>query len=157
VMFAGAKSNLSDVAAQVGIDQLRRLDGFNRRRRELAELYFRELEGFSPVVLPARGDEGHSWHMFTLLIDFNAQRMTRVQFQKVMHERGIGIGIHYPSIPGFTCYRIMGYRPGDYPNAARIGRETVTLPLFPAMEDADVSRVCRAMRDVLREVPARTG
>lgn len=155
VMFPGAKSNLTDIAAQIGIDQLRRLDGFNRRRRELAGLYYRELEGQSLGVLPARGDDGHSWHMFTLLIDFEAQRMSRVEFQKAMAERGIGIGIHYPSIPGFTYYRMLGYRPEDYPVAARIGRQTVTLPLFPAMEDADVARVCRELRAVLSARVAR--
>ena len=95
--------------------------------------------------------------MFTLLIDFEARRMTRVEFQKAMAERGIGIGIHYPCIPGFTYYRMLGYRPEDYPNAARIGRETVTLPLFPAMEDADVGRVCRELRAVLGGTLARTG
>jgi dTDP-4-amino-4,6-dideoxygalactose transaminase len=149
VMFPGAKSNLTDVAAQIGIDQLRRLDGFNQRRRELAALYYQELEGFAHGVLPARGDAGHSWHMFTLLIDFDAQRMTRTAFQKAMAERGIGIGTHYPCIPGFTYYRMMGYRAEDYPIAARIGRQTVTLPLFPLMEDADVARVCRELRAVL--------
>jgi dTDP-4-amino-4,6-dideoxygalactose transaminase len=157
VMFAGAKSNLTDVAAQIGIDQLKRLDGFNRRRRELAHRYFRELEGSDLGLVPARGDEGHSWHMFTLLIDFEARRMTRVEFQKKMAERGIGIGIHYPCIPGFTYYHMLGYRPEDYPNAARIGRETVTLPLFPAMEDSDVGRVCRELRAVLGGTLARTG
>ena len=60
VMFPGAKSNLTDVAAQIGIDQLRRLDGFNSRRRALADLYFREFDGFTGVSLPARGDAGHS-------------------------------------------------------------------------------------------------
>ena len=155
VMFPGAKSNLTDIAAQIGIDQLRHLDGFNRRRRELAGLYYRELEGYTAGVLPARGDEGHSWHMFTLLIDFEAHRMTRVEFQKAMAERGIGIGIHYPCIPGFTYYRMLGYRPEDYPVAARIGRQTVTLPQFPAMEDSDVARVCRELRAVLPERVAR--
>src|SRR6202034_3375504 len=92
VMFPGAKSNLTDVAAQVGIDQLRRLDGFNARRRELAARYFEELEGFGGALLPARGDAGHSWHMFQLLIDFDARGMTRTAFQKTMAERGIGIG-----------------------------------------------------------------
>ena len=72
--FRARKSNLTDVAAQIGIDQLRRLDGFNERRREFAGLYFEELEGYSAVVLPARGDSGHSWHMFKVLIDFTAQR-----------------------------------------------------------------------------------
>jgi dTDP-4-amino-4,6-dideoxygalactose transaminase len=150
VVFPGAKSNLSDVAAQIGIDQLRRLDGFNARRRELAERYFQELEGFSRTVLPARGDAGHSWHMFQVLIDFPRHGMTRPEFQKRMAERGIGIGVHYPCIPGLTYYRAQGYRAEDTPVAARVGRETVTLPLFPAMDDSDVSTVCRELRDILK-------
>jgi dTDP-4-amino-4,6-dideoxygalactose transaminase len=150
VMFPGAKSNLTDVAAQIGIDQLRRLGGFNARRLELAGRYFEELEGLGAVVLPARGDSGHSWHMFQVLIDFPAQGMTRPEFQKRMADRGIGIGVHYPCIPGLAYYRRQGYRPEDTPVAARVGRETVTLPLFPAMHDEDVARVCRELRDMLR-------
>jgi len=150
VMFPGAKSNLTDVAAQIGIDQLRRLDGFNKRRLALASRYFTELEGFRPVVLPARGDSGHSWHMFQVLIDFPAQGMTRPEFQSRMAERGIGIGVHYPCIPGLAYYRGQGYLAEDTPVAARVGRETVTLPLFPAMGDEDVPRVCRELRDMLR-------
>jgi dTDP-4-amino-4,6-dideoxygalactose transaminase len=149
VMFPGAKSNLADVAAQVGLDQLRRLDGFNQRRRELAGRYFEELDGYAGAVLPARGDSGHSWHMFQLLIDFAARGITRPGFQKSMAQLGIGVGVHYPCIPGLQFYRQQGYRPEDTPVAARVGRETVTLPLFPAMRDEDVVRVCRALRQVL--------
>ena len=150
VMFPGAKSNLSDIAAQVGIDQLHRLDGFNARRRELASRYFDEFDGFEGVVLPARGDLGHSWHMYQVLIDFRARGMTRPAFQKIMAERGIGIGVHYPSIPSLKYYREQGYNEEDTPVAARVGRETVTLPLFPAMSDEDVVRVCRELREVLK-------
>jgi dTDP-4-amino-4,6-dideoxygalactose transaminase len=150
VMFPGAKSNLTDVAAQIGIDQLRRLDGFNTRRRALAARYFEELDGSSAVVLPARGDAGHSWHMFQVLIDFRARGMTRPAFQKIMADRGLGTGVHYPSIPSLKYYRELGYRDEDTPVAARVGRETVTLPLFPAMSDDDVLRVCHALRDVLK-------
>ncbi len=81
-MFPGAKSNLTDVAAQVGIDQLRRLDGFNARRLALASRYFEEFGDFAQVVLPARGDSGHSWHMFQVLIDFAARGMTRPGFRR---------------------------------------------------------------------------
>ena len=147
VLFPGAKSNLSDVAAQVGIDQLRRLDGFNDRRRALAGLYFDALRDVGGIVLPARGDAGHSWHMFTVLIDFNKHGGTRPAFQKAMAARGIGIGVHYPCIPALHWYREAGYRADeDTPVAARIGRETVTLPLFPAMSDANVAEVCSALR-----------
>ena len=62
-------------------------------------------------MLPARGDSGHSWHMFTVLIDFAAQGMTRPDFQKAMADRGIGIGVHYPCIPALTYYRRQGYDP----------------------------------------------
>jgi dTDP-4-amino-4,6-dideoxygalactose transaminase len=150
VMFPGGKSNLTDVAAQVGIGQLRRLNEFNARRLELAGLYFGQLEGWSSVVLPARGDAGHSWHMFQVLIDFPAYGLSRAEFQKRMAERGIGVGVHYPCIPGLSYYRGRGYDPNATPVAARVGRETVTLPLFPAMSNDDVSRVCWALRDLLR-------
>jgi dTDP-4-amino-4,6-dideoxygalactose transaminase len=150
VVFPGAKSNLTDVAAQIGIDQLRRLEQFNARRLELAGRYFEELHDLDRVVLPARGDTGHCWHMFQVLIDFPGLGMTRPEFQQRMADRGIGIGVHYPCIPGLAYYRGRGYRPEDTPVAARVGRETVTLPLFPAMGEDDVVRVCRELRDMLR-------
>ena len=150
VMFPGAKSNLTDIAAQVGIDQLRRLDGFNAQRLDLAGRYLDAFKGYDGVVLPARGDSGHSWHMFQVLIDFAARGMTRVGFQKSMAERGIGIGVHYPSIPSLKFYRDAGYRDEDTPVAARVGRETVTLPLFPAMTDEDVLRVVSDIKDELK-------
>ncbi len=87
--------------------------------------------------------------MFTLLLPFERLGLSRTAFQQAMKERGIGIGIHYPALHLFSLYRAMGYRGGQFPNAERIGRETVTLPLFPGMETADVDRVCRALREVL--------
>jgi hypothetical protein len=151
VLFPGAKSNLTDVAAQIGIDQLARLNGFNERRRALAARYFEVFGAYDEVVLPARGDSGHSWHMYQVLIDFKAHGMTRVDFQKRMaSEHGIGIGVHYPSIPGLSYYRSQGYREEDTPVAARVGRQTVTLPMFPAMADGDVERVVGAIRAVLK-------
>ena len=88
--------------------------------------------------------------MFQVLIDFRSRGMTRPAFQKIMAARGIGTGVHYPSIPSLTYYRDRGYREEDTPIAARVGRETVTLPMFPAMSDDDVLRVCREVRDVLK-------
>jgi len=150
VVRAGGKYNLSDVAARLGLAQLERLDGFTARRRELANLYFDELGIDPPGVLPERGDSDHCWNMFTLLLPFDQLGMTRAQFQHAMGQRGIGVGVHYPCIPSLTAYRNLSDRAAHrYPNAARIGRETVTLPLFPTMADSDVRRVCEALRAVL--------
>ncbi len=149
-LIAGGKSNLSDVAAAVGLGQLRRLEEFNGRRRQLISRYFELWKDNPPVRLPERGDEGHSWHVFTPLLPLDEVRMTRPQFMEAMKAEGINVGVHYPAIHLFTAYRAMGYREGQFPNAERIGRQTVTLPLFPAMQLEDVDRVVASVGKVLR-------
>lgn len=151
VTLAGGKFNLSDVAARVGIGQLRHLETFNAKRRDLAAHYFRNFRSDPPCLLPARGDEGHSWHMFAPLLPLEELSITRREFIRKMNERGVGVGIHYPVLHNFSLYRKLGYLENDFPNAARIGRETVTLPLFPTMEFADVERVCQAAAEILKD------
>jgi dTDP-4-amino-4,6-dideoxygalactose transaminase len=145
VHLAGGKANLSDVAARVGLGQLPHLDSWNARRRQLVALYFEKLKAQPAMLLPAPSDESHSWHAFTPLLPLEQLKISRADFIREMHGHGIGVGIHYPAIHLFAHYRSMGYRDGDFPNAERIGRETVTLPLFPAMSDDDVLRVCDAV------------
>jgi hypothetical protein len=66
-----------------------------------------------------------------------------------MKEKGVGVGVHYPAIHLFTAYRKLGWHEGMYPNAERVGRETLTLPLFPQMKLEDVDRVVDAVEQVL--------
>ncbi len=151
VFGAGGKYNLTDVAAAVGLGQLRRLEAFNARRRELAGHYFARLgPRVDPDILPLPGDDGHSWHLFALLVPLARLRCSRDEFIARMRARSIGIGVHYPSIPGLTYYRQLGWDPAAFPNAARIGAETVTLPLFPAMSTGDVDRVCDCLLELLQ-------
>jgi dTDP-4-amino-4,6-dideoxygalactose transaminase len=149
-LIAGGKSNLSDVAAAVGLGQLRRLEEFNARRRELVARYYELWNKDPPVGLPARGDEGHSWHALTVLVPLEEVRMSRPQFLEAMKAQGIALGVHYPAMHLFSVYKAMGYREGQFPNAERIGRQTVTLPLFPTLELGDVERVVAAVTQVLR-------
>jgi dTDP-4-amino-4,6-dideoxygalactose transaminase len=148
-LLPGGKSNLSDVAAAVGLGQLKRLEEFNARRRALVDRYFEHWGVHAPVRLPERGDAGHSWHVFTPLLPLPQLSITRLEFMEAMKARGIGTGVHYPAIHLFSCYRALGYRDGQFPQAERIGRETVTLPLFPAMTLEDVDRVVQASNEIL--------
>ena len=147
----GGKMNLTDVNSALGIVQLTRLEKFNTRRRALVKLYFQHLPKHAALVPPA-DDAGHSWHMFAPLIGFESLGVTRYQFQQRLQAHGIGSGFHYPAMHLFGVFRKLGYQPGDCPNAERIGAETLTLPLFPAMSDADVQRVCAALHGVLEEL-----
>jgi len=150
VLFAGGKANLSDVAARVGLGQLPHLERFNEKRRQLASRYFERWTDNHTLRLPARGDAGHSWHIFAPLLPLERLHITRIEFMEAMKEHGIGVGVHYPALPPFTAYAGFGYRHGMFPNAERVGRETVTLPLFPGMELDDVDTVVDAVTDVLQ-------
>jgi dTDP-4-amino-4,6-dideoxygalactose transaminase len=146
----GGKMNLADVGAALGRAQLPKLDAFNRRRRELAQQYLERLPRHPALLLPADSD-GHSWHMFCACLDAGAVGMTRPQVIEYFRERGVGLGTHYPAIHLFELYRRFGYGEGDFVNAERIGAQTLTLPLFPAMSDADLETVCQVFAGLLAD------
>jgi dTDP-4-amino-4,6-dideoxygalactose transaminase len=149
----GGKMNLSDVCAAVGLEQLPRLAGFNVRRRTLAQQYFDSLPEHASLVLPS-DREGHSWHMFCVCLDTATLGITTARVRQFFDERGISLGMHYPAIHLFPLYRRYGYGEGDFPVAERIGAQTFTLPLFPAMTGSDVARVCDTFEDLFRTFPS---
>ncbi len=144
----GGKMNLPDVGAALGLVQLTRLEDFNERRRELAQRYLQRLPDHPALLLPEEA-EGHSWHMFCVCLDAGALGMERPQVIDWFRRREIGLGVHYPAMHLFPLYRRFGYGEGDFPNAERIGRQTLTLPLFPALTDAEHQQVCDAFHELL--------
>ena len=154
VEVAGGKFNLTDVAARVGLGQLPHLERFNARRRELARLY---LELFQRSALPAAGlglpaaeFEHGNWHMFQVLLPEARLAIRRAEVMARMQAAGIGTGVHYPAIHLFALYRKLGWKGGDFPRAEFAGRNLLTLPLFPAMEPADVARVVDTLAGILQ-------
>ncbi len=148
----GGKMNLPDLGAALGLAQLPRLDAFNAQRRSLARRYQVQLPRHPALVLP-EDVPGHSWHMYCVCLDCAALGTNRAAFLAALAGRGIQAGIHYPAIHTFGLYRRLGYGPGDCPIAERIGAQTITLPLFPAMTDADVDRVCAAVAELMENPP----
>jgi hypothetical protein len=138
----GGKFNMTDIAATIGLGQLKRLDEFTARRRALAQRYFSCIDQTLGLQLPLPDFANSNWHMFQVLLP---DGLDRGAFIAAMKAEGIGIGVHYPALHLFSLYRAMGFKSGDFPQAERIGAATVTLPLFPAMQDADVDRVCAAL------------
>jgi dTDP-4-amino-4,6-dideoxygalactose transaminase len=149
----GGKYNLTDVAARIGIGQLVHLDEFNARRKVLARRYFERFDRSLGCELPLEDFSNSNWHMFQVVLPANVRRGDFIQ---QMHAAGIGIGVHYPAIHLLTFYRQMGFKPGDYPIAEHIGAGIVTLPLFPAMRDEDVDRVCTEITRVIKSISKPT-
>jgi dTDP-4-amino-4,6-dideoxygalactose transaminase len=153
VAFPGGKFNMPDINARIGLEQLRRLPEFLARRRALADRYFARFATDPPCVLPPKpetpADEGYSWNMFCVLLPLDRLSIDRKQFRDALEARGIGTGVSYEALHLCTLGRKYGGREGQFPNAERISRETVSLPLHTGMSDGDVDRVCAEVAEVI--------
>ncbi|MCX7161729.1 MAG: DegT/DnrJ/EryC1/StrS family aminotransferase [Rhodocyclales bacterium] len=147
----GFKYNMTDMQAAIGLHQLRRVERNWERRGAVWRRYdeaFRDL----PLGLPAPLDaqHRHARHLYTVLVDGERTGVTRDEFLDGMTERKIGVGVHYLSIPEHPYYRNrFGWQPQDYPEAMRVGRQTVSLPLSPKLSDADVADVIDAVASIV--------
>ncbi|HTH93758.1 MAG TPA: DegT/DnrJ/EryC1/StrS aminotransferase family protein [Rhodocyclaceae bacterium] len=148
VDLLGGKSNLTDIAAAIGLGQLKHLAAFTARRRVLAQRYFDQLDPALGCELPLADFTNSNWHMFQLLLPASVDRGAFIKRMK--EEHNIGIGVHYPAMHLFTLYRGLGYKEGAFPLAESVGQRTITLPLFPAMQDSDIDRVCDAIAQCLK-------
>ena len=146
----GGKYNMTDIAAAIGLGQFAKLEAITAQRRKLAKHYFatlgRDFEKQTGSQLPPEDFTNTNWHLFQIVLP---ERITRAEFMEKMKTHNIGIGYHYAPIHLFKLYRALGFSEGMFPVAKRVGRQIVSLPMFYAMNESDVERVCAAMREVL--------
>ena len=139
----GYNYRLSEVHCAIGLSQMKRLDEFVERRREIARLYFRELSGVEGLTLPP-DKEGHAWHLFIVRVNEELHG----QFFGYLRDNDIRLQVHYRPVPLQPYYRKKyGYKAGDFPEAERYYRQAVSLPIFPLMTDDDVMRVCGVIKN----------
>jgi len=157
VELVGGKFNLTDVAARIGLGQLPHLEAFTAKRRELVRAYFAAFD--RPAVrglgigLPVANFTESNWHMFQVMLPEDRLGIPRAEVMEALRVAGIGTGVHYPAVHLFALYRRLGWKAGDFPHAELAGRNLLTLPLFPAMEAADVERVVRELARVVASNP----
>lgn len=151
VVECGFKYNMMDLQAALGLHQLARVEKNWQRRDEIWRHYDVAFASL-PIVLPMSGQEGirHGRHLYTVMIDEKRCGVSRDEFLDAMNVAGIGTGVHYLSIPEHPYYQQrFGWRPEQWPRAMKLGRETISLPLSPALSDADVERVVAAVEHIL--------
>ncbi len=151
VVAPGFKYNLTDIAAALGIHQLRRLEGFHHRREVIAARY-QEAFADLPLLrapLPPAGDR-HAWHLYVVRLADDAG-ITRDAFVEQLFAAGIGVSVHYIPLHLHPYWRDRyGLRPEQFPHSQRAYERMLTLPLYTRMTDADVERVVAAVRAALR-------
>ena len=154
----GGKDNLTDVNAVIGLQQLKQLPAYQTRRTALARQYFDTIRNELTstgldlrLELPVENFTESNWHMFQVVLPLEQLDCDRAQIMTELKELGIGTGVHYPAITGFTLYKNLGYQTSSTPIAERIGKSILTLPLFPGMKDPDIARIASALIGILQK------
>ena len=139
----GVNSRLDELQAAVLRARLPLLAGWTSKRRALAAAYRHALDG-APVEVPRQYDDGHVYHLFVVR---SRDHEARTVLQQRLAARGIETLIHYP-VPIPRQPALAATAPADCPVAARVCSEVLSLPLYPALGEADVRRVAEAIREI---------
>lgn len=156
----GYNYRLTDIHCALGLSQLKKLDQFIARRQEIVAAYNAAFAALSTVRCPQLAPTQPSafslqpsliaWHLYVVQIDFAALGKTRAQVMSELRQHGVGTQVHYIPVHMQPYYRNKyGYGPGKCPVAEAYYQRCLSLPLFPAMTDADVQRVIQAVTEVL--------
>ncbi len=151
VIAPGFKYNMPDLAAAIGLHQLRRGLALQAQRQRMAERYDEAFTDL-PLLLPPKAPPGdlHAWHLYVIRLTDDAP-VSRDAFIERLAQRGIGASVHFIPLhlhPYWQeTYRL---RPEDFPCAQRVFERCVSLPLYTRMTEADQARVIDAVREILR-------
>ncbi len=142
----GFNYRASDIHCALGLSQLGKLDAFVARRRELSSRYDAALAPLGPLVraIARTPFAAPAWHLYVVLIDFAAAGISRGKLMERLRADGIGTQVHYLPLHLQPYYR-RRYGDLDLPGARAYYERALSLPLFPAMADADVERVAAAL------------
>ena len=152
IEMPGFKYNMTDIQASLGLCQLRKLEGFQRRRREVVAAYHEAFAGEDALELPVeRNDVEHAWHLYVLRLRPGVLAIDRGRFIEEMTRRRIGTSVHFIPLHLHPYYRdTYGYGPGRFPVAQSNYERMLSLPLHPGLSDGDVADVITAVRDIVR-------
>jgi dTDP-4-amino-4,6-dideoxygalactose transaminase len=150
IVAPGFKYNLTDIAAAMGIHQLKRAQGFQQKRAQLAALYD-ELLADLPLILPPRPAAGevHSWHLYVLRLTDDAP-IGRDALIEALYAAGIGCSVHYIPLHLHPYWRERyDLQAADYPHSQRAYERMLSVPLYTRMTEDDVRRVAAALQQAL--------
>lgn len=153
IVAPGYKYNMTDMAAALGLAQLKKANFMWERRKEIAAKYNEVLKDFPAITPPAtKGDVAHSWHLYVIKLNLEMLNINRDQFIEELRKKNIGASVHFIPLHIHPYYRDKyGYVPEDFPVAYETYTRIVSLPIYPKMTDEDVQKVIEAVANVCRK------
>ncbi len=153
ILEPGYKYNLTDIAAAIGIEQLKKCDRFWEVRKRIAAMYDEGFADLPEIRKPMwQPDVQHAWHLYVIQLDMERLRIGRNEFIELLKKENIGISVHFIPLHLHPYYRnTFGYRPEDFPNASTAFERIVSLPIYPRMTETDVQDVIEAVRTIVKQ------
>lgn len=136
----GYNYRMTDVQAALGISQLKRLDAFKKRRREIVDFYNKHL-GLPHLIEKDFSDA--CFHLYPILIE------NRRDFYFKAREKGLNLQVHYIPVHTQPYYQEQGYNWGDYPNAEDYYNHTISLPLYPDLTNEDLQEIVKRIKEII--------
>lgn len=151
VVAPGYKYNLTDVAAAIGLQQLRKADALRSRRAMGARIYRELLGDVEELILPVEdSDRIHSWHLYVVRVKLGNLTIDRGEIIELLKKEGIGTSVHWMPLHMQPYYsETYGYQPEDLPQAAKLYPEIISLPLYPDMTEWQIEHVCGKLKTIL--------
>lgn len=153
IIAPGFKYNMTDVAAAMGLAQLRKVERMWARRKEIAASYTEAFSQYPELETPTiRAGVEHAWHLYILRLHLDCLSIDRAQFMEKLKMRNIGVSVHFIPLHLHPYYReTYGYQPEDFPVAYREYQRVISLPIYSKMCDQDVQDVIEAVIQITNE------
>ncbi|WP_340598659.1 UDP-4-amino-4,6-dideoxy-N-acetyl-beta-L-altrosamine transaminase [Priestia megaterium] len=150
MQFLGYNYRMTDIQAALGISQMRKLDSFICKRKKYVKIYNEKLKELPQIILPKQlNDVCSSWHLYVIRLNSTLLKVDRKGFFQALQKENIGVNVHYVPVYMQPFYRQLGYMPGICPNAEKIYKDIITLPLYPGMTEKDIQDVISALKKVI--------
>lgn len=153
IIRPGYKYNLTDIAAALGIEQLKRCGQFYQARRRIADHYNEAFHDLPEIQIPdCAEDVQHAWHLYVIQLNFERLKINREEFIKALKSQNIGTSVHFIPLHLHPFYRdTFGYTPKDFPAASAVFERIVSLPIYSKMTNGNVRDVVGAVRKLVQE------
>jgi len=153
ILSPGFKYNLTDIAAALGLAQLKKCDRFRKTREHYATLYNEGFRDLPEIIFPQPSTEvQHAWHLYVIQLDLGRLRIGRNEFVDQLQRAGIGSSVHFMPLHLHPYYRqTWGYQPNDLPVSNMVFERILSLPLYSKMTEADIDRVITIVRNLVKE------
>jgi len=151
VLSPGYKYNLTDIAAALGLGQLRKCQRFWEARRQIAKWYDEAFADLSELQLPAcRPEVQHAWHLYVVQLQLDRLRINRNDFFEELKKEGVGASVHFIPLHLHPYYRhSLPCNAADFPQATSVFERVLSLPIYPKMGPSDVQKVITAVRKIV--------